>query len=374
MCSSGRRSATFPLHLNGYDTFTYIASDGALTDTATVTLGVHDFCFAEITGGTVFSSTYADALQLAVDAASPGDTVKVAGECDGVQTRAGITQTVYISQSLMLRGGYTTTDWLAAPDPDTYPTLLNALGLGRVVVITVQGVTVEGFSIRNASEDGILIAAGGVTVTNNVFDGIVDAIDMTKHETQSGGTFSWGDVAIISNTFSITGSAVQLDISLDGQNTNVQVNLGDLDILSNTFYLGANGDGFDAQTYDVSHLDGGSLSVGDVTIAANEFYSGADGVNFDGNFSYLSATLVTVGGVYITDNTFQNQSDDAAYMYFYHNTYWYSGTTGTYGDVVMRDNTVVNAGDDGLHIEGHSYNRYFYDDASLSTTEAPWSR
>ncbi len=112
-------------------------------------------------------------------------------------------------------------------------TIIDGENITRIISITVQGVTVEGFSIRNAIEDGILVAAGGVTITNNVFDTVRDAIDLQiENGTLSGGSFSWGDVAIISNSFSITDSAVQLDISLDGQNTDAQVNLGDLDVLS----------------------------------------------------------------------------------------------------------------------------------------------
>ena len=42
-------------------------------------------------------------------AAAPNDTVKVAGLCAGVQSRAGTYQTVYISQTITLQGGYTNT-------------------------------------------------------------------------------------------------------------------------------------------------------------------------------------------------------------------------------------------------------------------------
>ena len=52
------------------------------------------------------------AVQDAVDAASEGSTVKVAGYCTGAQPRAGTLQTVYISKTLTLAGGYTTTDWV----------------------------------------------------------------------------------------------------------------------------------------------------------------------------------------------------------------------------------------------------------------------
>jgi hypothetical protein len=76
-----------------------------------------DTCFATPDNGTtVFSSTTASAVQQAVDMAVAGATVKVAGTCAGVQTRAGTNQSVHISTTLTLEGGYTPTNWLAS-DP-----------------------------------------------------------------------------------------------------------------------------------------------------------------------------------------------------------------------------------------------------------------
>jgi threonine dehydrogenase-like Zn-dependent dehydrogenase len=80
-----------------------------------------EVCFATIDGIYVYSSINASALQQAVDAAAPGATVKVAGLCAGVQTRAGETQTVYISKTLTLEGGYTNTPsgWSSVTQPTT---------------------------------------------------------------------------------------------------------------------------------------------------------------------------------------------------------------------------------------------------------------
>ena len=63
-------------------------------------------CVAQFGAGTTYSSGDASALQSAVDAVIPGSTIKVAGSCAGVQSRAGTTQTVYIAKELTLRGGY----------------------------------------------------------------------------------------------------------------------------------------------------------------------------------------------------------------------------------------------------------------------------
>ena len=112
-------------------------------------------CFATIDGTTVYSSTDASPVQDAVDAASDDDLVKVAGYCAGVQGRAGVTQTVYISQPLTIQGGYTHTNWIAAPDPVNYPTTLDAQGSGRVVYIPTDGsVTLSYLTLTSGNTTG----------------------------------------------------------------------------------------------------------------------------------------------------------------------------------------------------------------------------
>ncbi|MBN1976210.1 MAG: DUF11 domain-containing protein [Anaerolineae bacterium] len=103
-------------------------------------------------------ATVYDTVQEAVDAAGPGGTVKVAGYCSGVHTRGGLTQTVAISASLTVRGGYTPANW-AVSDPAANPTTLDALGLGRVMVITgAIAPTVEGLRITGG--DAYLLGGG----------------------------------------------------------------------------------------------------------------------------------------------------------------------------------------------------------------------
>ncbi|MFQ6099686.1 MAG: right-handed parallel beta-helix repeat-containing protein [Anaerolineae bacterium] len=133
-------------------------------------MGAYEFytgtCFAQIEGSArVYSTT-----QAAVDAASAGDLVKVAGYCAGVETRGGLSQTVYIDKGLTLRGGYTLTNWTT---PTTYAAL-DAQGLGRAIYITSTGtISVEGFILRGGSAvtgGGLYIAAPlSPTIQNVVF-------------------------------------------------------------------------------------------------------------------------------------------------------------------------------------------------------------
>jgi hypothetical protein len=125
-------------------------------------------------------------LQSAVDTALPSDEIRVAaGTYAGVSTRAGFTQTAYLSKSITIRGGYTTTNW-ASSDPTDYPTTLDAQGQGRVLVITgpitvtVEGLRITGGDAAKAGEDndydydcggGIYVATATVVLSDNVISG-----------------------------------------------------------------------------------------------------------------------------------------------------------------------------------------------------------
>ena len=103
-------------------------------------------------------------VQHAVDQAQSGDEIRIAtGVYTGVQGRPApegyfgpsvITQVVYISKSLTLRGGYSGD--FATWDPATYTTTLDAEGQGRVIFVA-DGVTVtlEGLYITNGDAAGL---------------------------------------------------------------------------------------------------------------------------------------------------------------------------------------------------------------------------
>ena len=243
--------------------------------------------------------------------------------------------------------------------------IIDGEGTTTVIATTAPGVEISGFTIRNAT-NATQVEAGGAAILDNLIEDVGYGVNLYADKTVNGGAFAWGDVVINNNTFIVTNTAVYFDVQLDGAGSNANITVGDFDVMSNTFNLGASAYGLSWNNYDVTNLNAGSLDVGDVTIAANEFYSGTDGVYFDAGFSYFTTTAVTAGSIYINDNIFQDQASDGVYMYFYGNTNWYGDSTGTYGDVVMRDNTVINAGNDGLHLEGHSYNYDFYDNAAVT--------
>ncbi|MBK8430899.1 MAG: tandem-95 repeat protein [Chloroflexi bacterium] len=183
----------------GIDTFTYIASDGTLTDTATTTIYVTAVpCLVETTGDdlTDYASSDASAVQQAINNASPGDWLKIAGTCAGVQNTLGISQTVYLTQSVTLAGGYTATNWLAAPDPTAHPTLLDAQGEGHVVNVTA-GLTP---TLLN------LTLTGGADTAVRISPATTMTISHTQFISNSGveGSAIWNDghLTIYNSTFS----------------------------------------------------------------------------------------------------------------------------------------------------------------------------
>jgi regulation of enolase protein 1 (concanavalin A-like superfamily) len=102
-------------------------------------------------------------IQSAVDAASGLDWIKVAAGAytdmhvrprNDVTTTGVVTQMVYVSVTLTIEGGYTTTNW-TTPDPVANPTTLNAQGKGRVIYTTGDiAPVIEGLRITGGDGTG----------------------------------------------------------------------------------------------------------------------------------------------------------------------------------------------------------------------------
>jgi hypothetical protein len=98
-------------------------------------------------------------VQVAVNDAHPGDIIKVA---EGIYTDVHtatvgrvITQVVYLSKSVTIRGGYTAA-FTEPPDSALHPTVLDAQGRGRVLYITGDvSPTIEGLRITGGDAVGL---------------------------------------------------------------------------------------------------------------------------------------------------------------------------------------------------------------------------
>ena len=148
---------------------------------------------------TQFASNDATAVQDAVNAAAVDDVVKVAGTCAGVQTISGLTQTVLIAKNLTLQGGYTTTNWTASPNLDTYPTILDAQGNGRVVMISdTHTVTLSHLTIQNGLVSGTENGGGVYNQSSTV--SILDSNITGNEASDGGGVFNDTGVLLLQNS------------------------------------------------------------------------------------------------------------------------------------------------------------------------------
>ena len=116
-------------------------------------------CFVESNGDDTsdYFSTDGSALQTALDNATAGDLLKVAGTCGS--------QTITITQDVTITGGFNPVDWLAPPDPDIYPTVLDAAGQGKVINVPQPiDMTLRNLTIQNGfSDEGAGLEVDGGT-------------------------------------------------------------------------------------------------------------------------------------------------------------------------------------------------------------------
>jgi hypothetical protein len=134
-------------------------------------------------------------IQDAVDAASDGDTIKVAaGTYDTVVTLGTYTQVVIIYKSVTIQGGYTTA-FTEPPDPAGNPTILDAQGQGRVIAATGELTSI------NPTIAGLHITGGDASG----FGGAVAGGDAGGGVYALGAAVTISDCTIYSNTASTVG-------------------------------------------------------------------------------------------------------------------------------------------------------------------------
>ena len=165
-------------------------------------------CYARLDNSRVYT-----AVQAAVDAGEGGSLIQVTGHCSGVQVREGVTQTVYISKNLTVRGGYTVTNWTT---PRYGPTILDAQEQGRVIYITgTTTITLENLHVTNGRGDygaGIYV---GANVTATLQNNVVYCNEATQ---DGGGVYKHGGSALLqhntiySNTASLGGGVYALGV------------------------------------------------------------------------------------------------------------------------------------------------------------------
>jgi hypothetical protein len=181
---------------------------GASNQAAQAATGIHYVAPGGSCGGrTPCYST----VQAAVDAAQPGDEIRVAaGTYSGINNQGGLAQVVYIAKSLTIRGGFAASNW-NTPNPDTNITELLAAGQGRVVVITGEvDVTLEGIRLSYGNAAGLgghkviydsTDAGGGLYISQA--DVTLDEITIytsTVSDGNGGGLYQTGGTLLVENS------------------------------------------------------------------------------------------------------------------------------------------------------------------------------
>jgi hypothetical protein len=231
-------------------------------------------------------------IQGAVDAASNGDTIKVA---QGTYTSIG-SMVVYINKALAVRGGYATSDW-STSNPDARPTVIDAENVpGRrgvyvdgtgVSAITLSELTIQRGNAQNSNGGGIYVITGTVVVQNSK---VLDSTATGYPTGQGGGVYvGGGSVTLSGNTFQ--GNSVSYHGGA------VAIVDGNLSISNNTFQSNGatNGPG--------DFYGGGGLYIGDgsATVSGNSFVS-----NWTG--SYGGAIYIAKGKAILSNNSIQTNS------------------------------------------------------------------
>lgn len=282
--------------------------------------------------GTVISPCLT--VQYAVDQAAIGDEVHVAeGTYAGVQVKpapawypgpAVVTQVVYISKSVTVRGGYTTGNGFAGPpDPVANPTILDAQGEGRVILILGDPFvapslaitpTVEGFHLYDGNAAGlggnqpnppfppVYDAAGGV--------GIIAAnVVVSGCHVFSNTAFTAGGIGVGYAGAGLIGNLIEAN-SADYDGGGVGLSASTVTLLGNTII--ANISGHDGAGIATTGCDDLTLIAN--SVMSNTAYAGGAGLYMDTTTAtlslnaFISNTAVDVhggeggGGVYLWES------------------------------------------------------------------------
>jgi parallel beta-helix repeat protein len=252
-------------------------------------------------------------VQAAVDVADSEDVIKVAtGVYTGVSARYGMTQVVYINKGVVIRGGYTSSDWDHA-DPEANPVTLNAEGQGRVLYATVDvSITLEGlrFTGGDAAQGGGDNYGGGMYVDSA--RGMITGCQIYSNTAgRGGGVYLTYSRATLNGNTIATNTATAADVYDGGGGVYLHQSPATLDrntVVSNT----ASGRGGGV------HLDRSGARLGGNTLIGN-----AAGDSGGGVYLWDSDTAVLIGN-WVMSNT---ADQDGGGLYLHNSDATLNGNT-----------------------------------------------
>ena len=272
-------------------------------------------------------------VQRAVDVASPGDEIRVASATytditvrprQDVTTSGVVTQVVYLTKTVTIRGGYTLTNWLA-PDPQVHPTVLDAQGQGRVFYMTDDiHPTLEGLRITGGNAIGL----GGLCTDSICYDVGGGIYAITATTTISGceikdnaGYYAGGGMYLVNGLATLNNNTVSGNTAGDGGG--IYLASSDAALVDNVIYT------------NTATFRGGGIWLGNssAVLTHNSILSNTS-ATVDGGGVYLS-----LGNVTLISNTIQGNRSESTDIKFA------NGGGGLYlssGNATLISNTIQN--------------------------------
>ncbi|HHH40574.1 MAG TPA: PKD domain-containing protein [Chloroflexi bacterium] len=307
-------------------------------------------------------------LQAAVDAASPGDEVRIAqGTYTGVQQRNGITQVVYLAKSLTLLGGWNGD--FSARDPAAYPATVDAQGLGRAAVVSGPvTVTLDGLRLTGGDAQGL--GGGGPLGTYDAGGGLfVLTATVTLSGAQVYGNVapSWGEgggIAVEGGNLTLVGGAVYSNTAWQGGG--LALRKGEAHLTGTRFYsnvapvvnnFGGQGGGvyiydgtLTGATVEIRHNEGtwgGGLSADSAQVALDDAQVHHNQAVAGGGLYANSSALTLTGGAVFSNTAFHATTPSAADG----GGLWVQGGGATLHGVEVHHNVASSEGG-GLYCQG----------------------
>lgn len=266
--------------------------------------GATNVCFSNYTGGVSadFGSSNAAAVQNAINAASAGGTVKLAGVCAGVVAYGGSNQVGLITKTLTVIGGYTAFNWVTSY-PITQPTVLDAQNGGRVLLISGAPVSIADLTAQFGK---ITSADGGGIRSNNALTLTNVAVYSSTTDSDGGGVATTGilrliDTRLISNTAGQSGGGARAggaSIFIGGLfERNVSQNGGGARVFGSVIVTGTQ---FINNHSSPTNFAGGGLRVDGATMLSGGLFQGNSGFNGAG---FSGGGTASISGTQFISNT-----------------------------------------------------------------------
>ena len=326
-------------------------------------------------------------VQHAVDLAETSDEVLVAtGVYTGVQARDAMTQVVYISKTVTIRGGYNSD--FSLWDPDTFPSTLDAEQQGRVVYISGASITptLESLTITGGDATGLTThcppaggqsdgCGGGIfvynarpTIMNNIVTDNVAAVSTNSHSASGGGicaSYATGTVILGNLIFSNTASTGERGM---GGGIHLyfpyEILVESNQILSNT-----------ATTHDSLAGWGGGIAIGGSGAAGTIVGNHIQGNRTNGGGYGYGAGIYqwSASSNFASNQVMSNYGSHAVYLGYSHSRFDSNQVVnndtstgiqlvnGSESGLTMTNNIIANSGDRSLSV-------FAYDGAPLTAT------